>query len=162
MNTVPRRWLLVTVSTAALLAGCASTTTSGSPSPQPAVSDQRPASLAPQRAPSKTMEVWIAAWEDARGDLHAPSTVYVEVDPTRWTYGDGSGSSRTTVLRPLQVEERAPPLDTRGSGTLEPAVRPPRANRQPARRLKNTVVRCAAPGNRPPVCRHLRHPNLQR
>ena len=52
------------------------------------------------------MEVWIAAWEDGRGDLHAPSTVYVEVDPARWIDGDGSDVRRGTVLRPLQVEER--------------------------------------------------------
>jgi hypothetical protein len=70
------------------------------------------------------MEVWIAAREDSRGNLHAPSTVYVEVDPTRWTYGDGSASPRTTVLRPLQVEERAAPMDTRGAAAVEPAARP--------------------------------------
>jgi hypothetical protein len=125
MKTVPRCVLLAVVGTATLLAGCASTTMSSSPSPQPAVGDQRPAALTPRRAPSKTMEVWIAAWEDARGDLHAPSTVYVEVDPARWTYGDGS--ARTTVLRPLQVEERAPPTDTRGAGAMEPAARNPPA-----------------------------------
>ncbi|WP_295587462.1 TraV family lipoprotein [uncultured Lamprocystis sp.] len=125
MKTIPRNVLLAVAGTAALLAGCASTTKPGSPSPQPVVGDQRPAELTPRRAPSKTMEVWIAAWEDGRGDLHAPSTVYVEVDPTRWTYGDGSVSPRYTVLRPLQVEERAPPMDTRGTEAMAPAARPP-------------------------------------
>jgi len=123
MKTVSQR-VLLTVGTAALLASCASTTPPR-PSTDPVVGDQRPAELTPRRAPATTMEVWIAAWEDARGDLHAPSTVYVEVDPTRWTYGDGSGASRTTVLRPLQVEERAPPMDTRGAAAVEPAARPP-------------------------------------
>jgi hypothetical protein len=52
------------------------------------------------------MAVWLAAWEDDKGDLHAPATVYVEVDPTRWSYADSSTTSRYTVLRPLQVEQR--------------------------------------------------------
>ena len=133
MKTVPTRWLLATVSAVALLAGCASTVKPGGPAPQPVASDQRPAQFTPQRAPSKAMAVWIAAWEDSRGDLHAPSTVYVEVDPTRWTYGDGSGSGRSSVLRPLQVEDRPPPPDNRGTGTPEPPDRlptPPTASRR--------------------------------
>ncbi len=125
MMTVPQRFLPAAVGIALLLGGCASTIGPGRLAAQPVASDQRPAKFAPSRAPSKTMEVWIAAWEDSRGDLHAPSTVYVEVDPTRWTYGDGSGSPRYTVLRPLQVEERALPIDPRGAGVMEPLARPP-------------------------------------
>jgi hypothetical protein len=81
------------------------------------------------------MEVWIAAWEDARGDLHAPSTVYVEVDPARWIDGDGSDVRRATVLRPLQVEERPPLSDRSGNGAADPADRmsvPPTAGRRGA------------------------------
>lgn len=59
--------------------------------------DQRPTELSPHRASSTTMKVWLAAWEDQRGDLHAPAIVYVEVDPTRWSYGDQATSSRYTV-----------------------------------------------------------------
>ena len=76
--------------------------------------DQRPAEFTPKQASSTTMQVWLAAWEDQRGDLHAPSTVYVEVDTTKWSYGEQSPSSRYSVLRPLQVETRteAPPPPT--------------------------------------------------
>lgn len=71
--------------------------------------DQRPAQFTPQRQSATTMAVWLAAWEDQRGDLHAPATVYVEVDPTTWSYGDGATSARYSVLRPLQVEARVVP-----------------------------------------------------
>ena len=40
------------------------------------------------------MAVWLAAWEDDKGDRHAPTTVYVEVDPTRWSYADQFTTSR--------------------------------------------------------------------
>jgi hypothetical protein len=39
------------------------------------------------------MAAWLAAWEDDKGDLHVPATVYVEVDPTRWSYADQSTTS---------------------------------------------------------------------
>ena len=85
------------------LAGCATPQPSG---PKIAGPDQRPAQFAPKRVSSTTMAVWLAAWEDDKGDLHAPATVYVEVAPTRWSYADQSTTSRYTVLRPLQVEQR--------------------------------------------------------
>jgi len=53
------------------------------------------------------MQAWIAPWEDATGDLYPPSTVYIEVDPERWQYS-GSPGGRLRVLRPPQVERRAP------------------------------------------------------
>lgn len=94
--------------------------------------DQRPAEFTPQHASSTTMQVWLAAWEDQRGDLHAPSTVYVEVDPTKWSYGEQSPSSRYSVLRPLQVETRVePPPTPTGMGANSgidprtPAAMPP-------------------------------------
>jgi len=85
------------------LVGCA---TPQPPGPRVAGPDQRPAQFAPQRVSSTTMAVWLAAWEDDKGDLHAPATVYVEVDPQRWSYADPSTPARYTVLRPLQVEQR--------------------------------------------------------
>ena len=62
------------IAAVALLAGCAT------PPPGPLVAgpDQRPAEFAPKRVSSTTMAVWLAAWEDDKGDLHAPATVYVE------------------------------------------------------------------------------------
>lgn len=97
--------------------------------------DQRPAGFTPQRQSSTTMATWIAAWEDQHGDLHAPSTIYVEVDPTKWTYGDASSPSRYTVLRPLQVEQRAPPTEGGGPRPIEPVASyplPPGASRRGA------------------------------
>jgi hypothetical protein len=89
--------------------------------------DQRPAEFTPKRQSSTTMAVWLGAWEDQRGDLHAPSTVYIEVDPTKWTYGDASAPSRTTVLRPLQIEARPAAVTTAGdaSGGLPAAMHLP-------------------------------------
>jgi hypothetical protein len=70
------------------------------------------------------MAVWLAAWEDERGDLHAPSTLYIEVDPSQWIDGDASAPSRTTVLRPLQIETRPASATASGdaSGGLPPAA----------------------------------------
>jgi len=100
-----------------VLAGCA---TPQPPGPRVAGPDQRPTQFAPQRVSSTTMAVWLAAWEDDKGDLHAPATVYVEVDPQRWSYADPSTPARDTVLRPLQVEQR--PTD---AGEPRSAVPPP-------------------------------------
>ena len=91
------------IAAVALLAGCA---TPQPPGPLVAGPDQRPAEFAPKRVSSTTMAVWLAAWEDDKGDLHAPATVYVEVDPRHWSYAGQSTTSRYTVLRPLQVEQR--------------------------------------------------------
>ena len=111
------------------LAGCATPQPAG---PMVAGPDQRPAPFAPKRVSSTTMAVWLAAWEDDQGDLHAPATVYVEVDPQRWSYADQSTTSRYTVLRPLQVEQR--PADGGGNSgaVLQPTTQlpvPPAARR---------------------------------
>ena len=89
---------------AAALAGCASTPPTSTP---PVAKDQRPAQFQPQQVAPTAMEAWIAPWEDATGDLYPPSTVYIEVNPRSWQYGEGPG--RMKVLRPLQVEQRQAP-----------------------------------------------------
>jgi conjugal transfer pilus assembly protein TraV len=54
------------------------------------------------------------------GDLYPPSTVYIQVDPERWQYGDSS-NGRLSVLRPLQVEQRSAPEATEGGTGVPPS-----------------------------------------
>jgi conjugal transfer pilus assembly protein TraV len=110
---------------AATLAGCASTPPASTP---PVANDQRPPQFQPQQVAPTAMEAWIAPWEDATGDLYPPSTVYIEVNPRSWQYGEGPG--RMKVLRPLQVESRqAPPpmapAPLRGAPAVETPITGP-------------------------------------
>ena len=100
---MPAHPLLVTL-IAAALGGCA--TTAPPPPTEPVAQDQRPPQFQPKRVGPSAMEAWIAPWEDATGDLYPPASVYIEVNRPSWQYGDGAG--RVKVLRPLQVEQRAP------------------------------------------------------
>ena len=123
--TLMPRWTILLLLSGCCLAGCIPPGEAPS-TVRPDPVDQRPAEFTPKRQSSTTMAVWLAAWEDQRGDLHAPSTVYIEVDPTKWTYGDTSATSRTTVLRPLQIEARSAPLTNPGdtNGGLAPTTLP--------------------------------------
>jgi hypothetical protein len=122
------------------LAGCAST---GAKVREP-VSAGKPAGLkpslvsadglvlpgpedpAPIRMPAQVMRVWIAPWEDSRGDLHAPGYLFTEIVPRRWSLGVPATDTTARLIRPLQVEPRkdAPPASrpapTKGR---DPAVR---------------------------------------
>ncbi len=85
-------------------------------SPRPTTAnapDQRPGHLAPERVAARAMAVWIAPWEDERGNLHEATRIYAEVDPQRWSYPTSATDGRMTVLRPLQVESRS--SDTTGA-----------------------------------------------
>jgi len=99
------------------LSGCAATPPA---SPPAEASDQRPSQYQPKRVAPSAMEAWIAPWEDATGDLYPPSTVYIQVDPERWQYGDSS-NGRLSVLRPLQVEQRSAPEATEGGTGVPPS-----------------------------------------
>ena len=99
------------------LSGCASTPPASAPRAAP---DQRPGQFQPKRVAPAAMEAWIAPWEDATGDLYPPSTVYIQVDPERWQYGDSS-NGRLSVLRPLQVERRSAPEVTEGGTVMPPS-----------------------------------------
>jgi hypothetical protein len=69
------------------------------------------------------MRIWIAPWEDSRGDLHAPGYLYTEIDPRRWTLDDRD--NRAPVIRPLQIERRTVPARTTRSGRDTGAKRTP-------------------------------------
>ena len=87
----------------------------------------RPEGPVPIRLPAQVLRVWIAPWEDAHGDLHAPGYVYTEVVPRRWSLGEPAAAMATQRITPLQVQHRsevtAAPRASR-SAPAEPA-RPP-------------------------------------
>jgi hypothetical protein len=60
----------------------------------------------PIRVPAQVMRIWIAPWEDTRGDLHAPGYVYTEIEPRRWTLGVPGAGATERLVRPLQIERR--------------------------------------------------------
>ena len=77
----------------------------------------RPEGPVPLRLPAQVMRVWIAPWEDSRGDLHAPGYLYTEIEPRRWSLGAPAEPDRDTLIRPLQIERRdARPDTTRPPG----------------------------------------------
>ncbi len=83
------------------------------------------------RMPAQVMRIWIAPWEDSRGDLHAPGYVYTEIEPRRWTLGAPAESVKTTLIRPLQIERREVPATTTRSGRDTGMTRTPGKTREP-------------------------------
>jgi len=77
------------------------------------------------RVPARVMRIWIAPWEDSRGDLHAPGYLYTEIDPRRWTLGAQAERNRETLVRPLQIERRNVPARSTRSGRNTGATRTP-------------------------------------
>jgi hypothetical protein len=67
----------------------------------------RPEGPVPIRLPAQVLRVWIAPWEDAHGDLHAPGYVYTEVVPRRWSLGEPAAGMATQRITPLQVQHRS-------------------------------------------------------
>lgn len=59
---------------------------------------------APIRVPSRVMRIWIAPWEDERGDLNLPGYVFTEIEPRRWEVGVPAPHTVSPVLRPLQSQ----------------------------------------------------------
>ena len=76
----------------------------------------RPEGPVPLRVPAQVMRVWIAPWEDSRGDLHAPGYLYTEIEPRRWSLGAPAEPERDALIRPLQIERR----DARPDATRPP------------------------------------------
>jgi len=63
----------------------------------------------PLRVPAQVMRIWLAPWEDERGDLHASGYVFTEIAPRTWSLAAGPDQRSTAWLTPLQVEARANP-----------------------------------------------------
>lgn len=95
----------------------------------------------PIRTAPQIMRVWIAPWEDADGDLHDQSYLYVVTQPGRW---DVAHSQRQIVerYRPTFLRNTSPPSrpgsgqpinSARGAtGTGVPMVAPPQPAQRPA------------------------------
>jgi len=71
--------------------------------PARAVANVIPDNL-PVRLPAKILRVWVAGWEDDAGTLHAPSLLYAEIAPRRWTIGEPAPQLAPTLelVQPLQ------------------------------------------------------------
>ena len=93
----------------------------------------RPEGPVPLRVPAQVMRVWIAPWEDSRGDLHAPGYLYTEIEPRRWTLGAPAEPDRAFLIRPLQIERRDAKPDPARPGRDAGYARARRAQGQGAR-----------------------------
>jgi hypothetical protein len=91
----------------------------------------RPEGPVPLRVPAQVMRVWIAPWEDSRGDLHAPGYLYTEIEPRRWTLGVPAEPDRELLIRPLQIERRNAKPDLARPGRDRAATRTPGKSKGP-------------------------------
>jgi conjugal transfer pilus assembly protein TraV len=91
----------------------------------------RPEDPVPLRMPAQVMRVWIAPWEDSRGDLHAPGYLYTEIESRRWTLGAPAEPDREFLIRPLQIERRDAKPDPARPGRDRDATRPPGQMKEP-------------------------------
>ena len=91
----------------------------------------RPEDPAALRVPARVMRIWIAPWEDSRGDLHAPGYLYTEIEPRRWALGAQAEAERAVLIRPLQIERREAPADTRRPGRDTGTTRTPGRTKGP-------------------------------
>lgn len=57
---------------------------------------------------ARVVRVWVAPWEDTRGDLHLAGYVFSEVKGRRWRLGNAVPANRP-VLRLLQSTPDSPP-----------------------------------------------------
>lgn len=62
----------------------------------------------PLRMPAQVMRIWLAPWEDRQSDLHASGYVFTEIAPKTWTLAAGPDRFSQALLKPLQIEQRAP------------------------------------------------------
>jgi conjugal transfer pilus assembly protein TraV len=85
----------------------------------------RPEGPVPLCVPAQVMRVWIAPWEDSRGDLHAPGYLYTEIEPRRWTLGAPAEPDPASLIRPLQIERRDAKPDPARPGRDRDATRTP-------------------------------------
>jgi hypothetical protein len=84
-----------------------------------------------RRLPARVMRIWIAPWEDSRGDLHAPGYLYTEIEPRRWTIGGPAEPERVMLIRPLQIERRDTQPSSIRSGRDTGAMRKPKKTKAP-------------------------------
>lgn len=92
------------------------------------VADTVPSPVDPSilRVPPKVMRIWIAPWEDSRGDLHAPGYLYTEIEPRRSSLGAPAEPEPVALIRPLQIEQRDTQPQGAGSHRDTGTMRAPR------------------------------------
>ena len=98
--------------------------------------DAGAADIVPLRTPSRVLRVWIAPWEDTSGRLHVPGYTYAEIEPRRWSIGEGAATGRLqleplTQPAPPTPPETPPALQAQEPELQDAAVGPPR-RRQPS------------------------------
>lgn len=52
---------------------------------------------APLRTDPQVLRIWLAPWEDTRGDLHLPGYVYSEIVGRTWAVGERAPTPRSTL-----------------------------------------------------------------
>lgn len=57
----------------------------------------------PLRTPPVVMRIWVASWQDTRGDLQMPGDTYTEIEPRRWAVGEESDRGAQRLV-PLDVK----------------------------------------------------------
>ena len=92
----------------------------------PPIQDRAPSSGEPIRTPPKMLRFWIAPWEDADGDLHDQSYVYVVADPGRWVIEHNQrriiDRYRPTFIQPQAPQSKeAPKPQSSGNAVQTPA-----------------------------------------
>lgn len=93
--------------------------------------------VVPLRTPSRVLRVWIAPWEDERHRLHVPGFTFAEIEPRRWSIGQGQPQSRR--LQPLPevpAPSDGPPVEAAGAG---PGSDPSRAASPPRRPIRSGI-----------------------
>ena len=148
MTRLPFPLAFAALAVAVALSGCATTGTGGSDITGGSASDAQPSSAiegtrvvstgasqpraadpSALRVPARVMRIWIAPWEDSRGDLHAPGYLYTEIEPRRWALD--ARDEHTPVIRPLQIERRDAPTNAARSSRDAGATRTPGRTRAP-------------------------------
>ncbi|HGM8086404.1 TPA: type IV conjugative transfer system lipoprotein TraV [Pseudomonas aeruginosa] len=61
----------------------------------------------PIRSQATVMRIWVAPWENDKGDLIVPGYMYTEIEPRRWEIGVPAPRP-TPSLRPLEVRPTPP------------------------------------------------------
>lgn len=73
----------------------------------------------PVRTAARVMRIWVAPYEDAKGDLHAPGFVYTEIEPRRWAYGAAFETDERLFELLEATADGAPEGARRGFNSLE-------------------------------------------
>jgi conjugal transfer pilus assembly protein TraV len=91
----------------------------------------------PRRLDARVVRIWIAPWQDQRGDLRMPGHVYAEVHPRSWSFGGeppqapASNLLMTPEMIRARETEATPPA---GAPLTAPAAAPGPAPADPPRR----------------------------